>query len=436
MRLLSGCGCLAVNSQVAPRFLGFRFKHILPIMASGKLCSENFKSILTDDVLKVAKVISSVKRSDSGEKHEVRLVGGAVRDLLMDRKPKDVDLAATTLPEDTFRLCEESGFRTIATGLQHGTVTVVTEAGQNIEITSLRIDEETDGRHAVVKYTTDWQLDAARRDLTINAMSMDLEGRLYDYFNGEQDILDRRVQFVGNPMLRIQEDYLRILRYFRFHGRIANDPLVHEEITMSAIRELKDGLKQVATERISVEILSLITGRNGPEEIRMMYESGVAQVIGLPCPGQLDKLATVYDNQKRSGRPMSPITLLNALHDDSPIMGFAEKWKLSTVQRNLLFFIASNRGQQGDLKHYQDLLTDLKPASKPHVLELLVYQGHLDFAEAIDKWEIPAMPLNGQTLKERGLKTGPRMGIYLSKLRKEWQKSNFTLTADDLLKLV
>ena len=402
-------------------------------MATGKLRSENFKSILTEDVMKVADVIRSVKRSDNGEEHEVRLVGGAVRDLLMDRQPKDIDLASTMLPDDMYKLCVASGFRTIATGLKHGTITVVTEEGQNIEITSLRVDKETDGRHAVVQYTTDWRQDAARRDLTINAMSLGLDGCLYDYFNGEQDILDRRVQFVGNPVQRIQEDYLRILRYFRFHGRIANDPLVHEDITMSAIRQAKEGLRQVAVERIFVEILALLRGRNAAGELRSMYECGVAEIIGLPMPGNMDQFEQVQRYQTESGRGPSPLPLLVALHDTDHLLPFAERWKLSLAERRLLLFVAEYRREHQMLKFYKDLLTTTHPASKVHIAEVLVYQGRLELAEAIEAWEVPTMPLNGSVLKKRGLKTGPEMGIYLSKLRVAWQDSNYTLTADELL---
>eukprot|EP00117_Sycon_ciliatum_P015194 scpid82974/ scgid15142/ CCA tRNA nucleotidyltransferase 1, mitochondrial; mitochondrial tRNA nucleotidyl transferase, CCA-adding len=440
---LPACLRLA-RSCLFRRGVATRCKHILPIMATGKLKSENFDTILTDDVMRIADLIQSVKRSDTGEGHEVRLVGGAVRDLLMDRAPKDVDLATTMLPEAMFDLCESSGFRTIATGLKHGTITVVTERGQNVEITSLRVDQETDGRHATVKFTTDWQQDAARRDLTINAMSLSLEGTLYDYFSGEQDILDRRVQFVGDPMKRIREDYLRILRYFRFHGRIAKDPLVHDEITITAIRELRDGLKQVSVERVCLEMAALVTGPNAPGELHTMYDVGVAERIRLPVPGRHDEFERVWrvhhgygggdGAAEVKGRKLSFVSLLLALHDEETLMAaFAERWKLSRVQRALMVFVADNRSRHGDLKHYQDMLTDAQAASKAHVEEVLAYQGRTDMARAIADWPIPVMPVNGAMLKKHNIKNGPAMGAYLSTLRKLWQKSNFTLTAEDLL---
>ena len=150
-------------------------------------------------------------------------MGGVVRDLLLGRKPKDIDIATECVPEETLRLLEREGIRNIPTGLQHGTVTAHMEDGKDYEITTLRIDRITDGRHAVVEFTNDWKLDAERRDLTINAMSLTLDGTLYDYFEGQHHLAERRVVFVGDARSRIKEDYLRILRYFRsVRNRIGN----------------------------------------------------------------------------------------------------------------------------------------------------------------------------------------------------------------------
>lgn len=144
-----------------------------------------------------------------------------VRDLLLGQKPKDIDLATECLPEEVLRLLEEEKIRNIPTGLQHGTVTAHMDT--DYEITTLRIDRVTDGRHAVVEFTNDWKLDAERRDLTINAMSLSLDGTLYDYFEGQRHLAERRVQFVGDSRKRIKEDYLRILRYFRLASMYIDD---------------------------------------------------------------------------------------------------------------------------------------------------------------------------------------------------------------------
>ena len=159
------------------------------------------------DLLKLEQVFKS-------EGYTLRLVGGVVRDLLLGCKPKDVDLATDCTPNEMIRLYEKEGFRYILTGLQHGTITVHTDSG-DYEITTLRIDDITDGRHAVVRFTSDWKKDAERRDLTINSMSLAFDGTLFDYFEGQRHLAEEKVLYVGDACARIREDYLRILRYFR-----------------------------------------------------------------------------------------------------------------------------------------------------------------------------------------------------------------------------
>ena len=147
------------------------------------------------------------------------------------------------------------------------------------QITTLRVDRLTDGRHAVVEFVNDWKLDASRRDLTINAMSLSLDGTLYDYFQGERHLAERRVLFVGDPRSRITEDYLRILRYFRFYGRITPEEERHDEETLGAIRELAGGLEVVSKERVWAELAKTLTGNHAPHLVGLMYELGVAKQI-------------------------------------------------------------------------------------------------------------------------------------------------------------
>ena len=182
-------------------------------------------------------------------KFEIRVVGGGVRDMFMNQPPKDIDLSTTATPQEMVQLFTESDVKYIETGLQHGTLTAHVN-DVDYEITTLRIDTETDGRKAVVTYTKDWYIDAQRRDFTVNAMSVDIDGVLYDYFGGEGDINDRRIRFVGQDDHRIKEDYLRILRYFRFFGKIDASVDSHEEETLQTIKQLSGGLRHTAVERI------------------------------------------------------------------------------------------------------------------------------------------------------------------------------------------
>ena len=274
--------------QIVPR----RLKNYLPSMASGKLDTPHFRALLTPELRR----LESLFRSNG---YSFRLVGGVVRDLLLEQPAKDIDIATECTPNDMITLFEQNGIRYIPTGLQHGTVTVHLNS-TDYEITTLRIDRETDGRHATVDFTKDWRLDALRRDLTINAMSLELDGTLYDYFDGQRHLAERKVAFVGDAHSRIREDYLRcgtgrfvlkrvcimisvycrILRYFRFYGRIVPAAENHDPATLDAIRETAGGLRGVSVERVWVEMGKILTGNHAPHLVRVMYQLGVAENIG------------------------------------------------------------------------------------------------------------------------------------------------------------
>ena len=253
---------------MAPR----RLKHILPSMASGKLKTQSFETLLTPDLLRLESVFRN-----SG--YGFRLVGGVVRDLLLGETPKDIDIATECTPDAMIKLFQSHGIRYIPTGLQHGTVTALIK-DQTYEVTTLRLDRDTDGRHAKVEFTKDWKEDAERRDLTINSMSLDLQGNLYDYFNGKEHLAERRVVFVGDAQKRIREDFLRILRYFRFYGRIVPSPALHDTATLDAIQENVDGLVKISVERVWGEMSRILQGNHVPHLLQTMYSLQVARHIG------------------------------------------------------------------------------------------------------------------------------------------------------------
>lgn len=258
---------------IAVQALSRRLNHSLPTMTSGKLDSPHFNALLTPELLKLASLFSS-------EGYGFRLVGGVVRDLLLGQAPKDVDIATECTPDNMIKLFEANGIRYIPTGLQHGTVTVHLDH-TDYEITTLRVDRVTDGRHAIVDFTTDWKQDALRRDLTINAMSVSIDGTLHDYFDGQKHLAEKRVVFVGDARTRIKEDYLRILRYFRFYGRIVPEVGRHDAGTLEAIREEAGGLRGVSVERVWVEMGKILIGNHTPHLVSIMYELGVARNIGM-----------------------------------------------------------------------------------------------------------------------------------------------------------
>lgn len=208
---------------------------------------------------------------------EIRIVGGCVRDLVLGIKPKDWDMCTATHPEMVMTVLEQCGYKPFDLSNGHGTVSVIID-GETIEITTLRIDAETNGRHAIVEFVEDFKLDAERRDFTFNAMSADEFGNVYDYFDGVEDLTAKRIRFVGDSYDRITEDYLRILRYFRFAQRFELDG-VYEDFKQ--IQKLAAGLKQVSGERIWVEMQKILTGKNVDRIIKLMDVSGVTEAIGF-----------------------------------------------------------------------------------------------------------------------------------------------------------
>ena len=204
--------------------------------------------------------------------------------------PNDLDFATTATPTEMKDLFEKENIRTInALGEKHGTITARINDKVNYEITTLRIDKVTDGRRAEVEYTLDWKMDSNRRDLTVNSMFLDMDGNLYDFFNGQKDLEEERIAFVGSAETRIQEDYLRILRYFRFHGRISEKEDCHESETIDAIRRNVKGMEMISGERIWMEWKKILLGRFPGSLTLKMIEVGLGTYIGLPENPEIEK---------------------------------------------------------------------------------------------------------------------------------------------------
>lgn len=220
--------------------------------------------------------VSAVFEAFNG-RDAIRLVGGCVRDMFLNVVPKDWDMATPALPSDVIKILEDAGFRPFDLSNGHGTISVVID-GETIEITTLRVDAETDGRHAKVEFTTNWELDAERRDFTWNAMSLDANGAVYDYFDGRKHLNNNEIHFVGFAGQRIKEDYLRILRYFRFAGRFNMRLDQHD---LFSIISAADGLREISGERIWMEMQKIIVGPQAKRMMAVMKQVGVLDAIGL-----------------------------------------------------------------------------------------------------------------------------------------------------------
>ena len=371
--------------------------------------------ILHEEALDVKSVItSSIKKLDKvfkSNNYELRIVGGAVRDLALDKTPKDIDLATDATPDEMMEILDKSGIRHIPSGLEHGTITAILD-NEPFEITTLRADKETDGRHAEVEFVKSWEEDAKRRDLTYNAMSMDMEGNVFDYFGGMDDLQDKVSKFVGDPEERITEDYLRILRYFRFQGRLSTP--TWDKDTLKAISSNSEGLKKISAERVWQEMGKVLSGNNVANILDYMAKTGVSKVIGLST----NDLNKVKDNGNS----------IVALAQTGNTIDIAKRWKLSKVQATMLDFLVKNKNNTLDQKKVEDMIAD--GVDKELISALATLQGK----EVNIDTEVPNFPITGADLIAKGMKPGPEIGAKLGQLKQKWKDSNFKSTKDELLK--
>lgn len=396
-----------------------------------KLDTPEYKSLFTDELTSLVSLFKEYG-------YELRVAGGAVRDLLMGKKPKDLDFATTATPDEMKEMFTSENIRMInAKGEKHGTITPRINDKENFEITTLRVDLVTDGRHAEVQFTTDWLLDANRRDLTINSMFLGLDGSVYDYFYGYEDIQKRRVAFVGDASTRIQEDYLRILRYFRFYGRIAIEPNAHQSDTLNAIRNNVQGLEQISGERIWVELKQILEGNFAGDLMLTIIDVGIGPYIGLPNNPDVEELKNLWH---RSGmKKLQAMTLLSSLlKTQEEVLALNSRLKLSTYERDLALFVVEHRQPKIHSKPlfpYQQLMVKTKNKLShvsEWIIEVLKYNNS-PYLEEFENWKLPKFPVTGNMLKEKGVDSGRFMGLVMNELRIIWAEDNFNPEAEELL---
>uniref|UniRef100_A0A1A9X1T7 Poly A polymerase head domain-containing protein n=1 Tax=Glossina brevipalpis TaxID=37001 RepID=A0A1A9X1T7_9MUSC len=396
-----------------------------------KLNTPEFRSVFTDELQTLVDLFCKYN-------YELRIAGGAVRDILMEITPKDIDFATTATPDQMKNMFTLEKIRMInPKGEKHGTITARINDKENFEVTTLRIDVLTDGRHAEVQFTTDWQLDANRRDLTVNSMFLGFDGTLYDYFYGYEDLQQRRVVFVGDANIRIKEDFLRILRYFRFYGRIASESAKHDETTLKAIRANAQGLANISGERIWGELQKILLGNYSEEIILEMINSGLMSYCGLPQMPNLKEFKRLCLALKDFEKPHKPvllmISLLNSVEDAIKLHG---RLKFSAHERDLAFFITQQREKVDDeyvsLRDYQKLCLHTS-IRRDFVEELLKYKHKKELYNSLISWEIPPFPVNGNILKDKASIPSKKIGLILSELKLIWADNNFQLSSEELL---
>jgi poly(A) polymerase len=367
-----------------------------------------------------------------GAGEETRIAGGAVRDALLGRSPAEIDFATTALPDEVVRRAASAGLKSAPTGIEHGTVTIIIDS-RPFEITTLRRDVETYGRHAKVAFGRDWAEDARRRDLTINGLFLDGAGKVHDFVGGEADLAARRVRFIGNARTRIREDYLRILRFFRFASGFGEGP--PDGDAMSAAIAERHGLDQLSRERVRAELLKFLTTPRAAEIAVLMADAGFfGQVLGgVARPRRLKKLAAI---EAALGRAPDAVLRLGALSlfiaenaerlRDRLRLSNEESARLRAMARHVVTPELDDTARKTALYRlrnaaYHDSVMFCWAASDA-VPDDGAWRELLALPE---KWRAPQFPVNGTDLAVHGIKPGPDMGALLRMLEDKWIARGF-----------
>ncbi len=347
-----------------------------------------------------------------------RYVGGAVRDTLLDLPVTDVDLATTHSPERVVELLEAAGIKAIPTGIAHGTITAVS-SGTVVEVTTLRRDVSTDGRRATVAFTDNWREDAARRDFTINALYADPEtGALFDYFDGLADLDARHIRFIGDPLQRIAEDHLRILRFFRFLARFGDTP---DPAALEACTARANDLMALSRERIRDELLKLLVAADAVRVTRLMIERGVLRpVVPEIDVAGVERLARLAALESGAGLPPDAIRRLAAALPPDPAANEAvgSRLKLSNAERQALASAIRPEIAEGP----RALAYRIGPN---RAADRLLLAGDMNGAREAAAWAPPRLPLTGGSLIERGLSKGPEVAKALRRIEDRWIAEGF-----------
>jgi poly(A) polymerase len=377
-----------------------------------------------------------------GDGEETRIVGGAVRNALLGRPVADVDLATTATPDTVAARAKAAGFKPVPTGIAHGTVTVVAD-GAPYEVTTLREDVETHGRRATVRFGRDFRADAQRRDFTINALSVGADGTVHDYVGGLADLKAHRVVFIGEPAARIREDYLRILRFFRFHAAYGEGPL--DPAGFSAALAERSGLAMLSRERVRAELLKLLAARRAVEVVQALADSGFAQRF-LGVVVELGRFARAVGFEHEEGGHPDPVHRLAALAvmvaEDADRL--RELLRLSGAEHARLAAYAGVLAQmksraepldaaairrfvaEAGIATVRDVLTATEGEPRPRLTGdgLAAYRRFAAGEEAA-----PQFPLKGADLVRRGIAKGPEVGRRLERAREAWLAEGCPLDA-------
>jgi poly(A) polymerase len=366
----------------------------------------------------------------NGHGEETRIVGGAVRNALLGRPVTEVDCATTMLPEAMVRRANEAGFRSVPTGIDHGTITVIVD-GEPFEVTTLREDVETNGRQAVVHFGRDFVLDAKRRDFTINALSLGIDGRLYDYTNGVADLGAGRVRFIGDARTRIREDFLRIMRFFRFHAEYAEGAPDPEGLAASGAE--RQGLAILSKERIRHELLKLLVAQRADETLQVLSHHGflIWLLAGAAEFGRFSRIAA-FDKESPAAiwrlaalgvmveqdadRLREHLRLSNDEHKKcvayARLLVVLKTWALPLDPTAIRRLVADH-----GVETLSVVLAAVNREPSP-VIEDDAFGALERYLSGVEP--VPVFPLRGADFVAGGIPKGPRVGEILAQARQAW----------------
>ena len=381
------------------------------------------------------------------QNYKLKLVGGCVRKLITEEKIDDMDIAINIEPEKIKKVLVEQKIKFVETGITHGTITVLINDFK-FEITSLRKDLSTDGRHAKVEFTSNWEQDAQRRDFTINAIYSDISGEVYDPLNGIEDLKNGIIKFIGDPNQRIQEDYLRILRYLRFYTQY-NKNKFHDEIAIKAIKRNLDGLAKISKERILEELFKMMKLNN----FSKLFEDEFCRFLILSILPQLrnyNRIKILNKISYKIKKQIDKILLLSILIVDETdnCNFFLYKYQLSNEDKKRILFIKNSFKNYSKQYLYskKNLLKLTYLSDKLSVIELLIFLIFVNpekisnienLIDYIKEKTIPEFPINGKFLKEEfNFLEGKQLGDALKKLEKQWIDGGFKIDKGNVKSLL
>ena len=379
-----------------------------------------------------------------GIENQTKFVGGCVRKAINGEEIDDIDLATSLTPDQVKNRLSKEDIRIIDTGIEHGTLTLILNK-RKFEITTLRKDILTDGRHANVEFTTNWEMDASRRDFTINAIYADIEGRIFDPLKGISDLKDGKIKFIGSTEDRIAEDYLRILRYFRFFIQYSNEN--YEESTIKSIKKNINGLNKISNERIFDELQKILKLKN----LYSLFSNRLSKEIILNIFPQFKyfqrlKIINSLSQNIKEKYDNDLILALIIVDETKDHEYFCHKYRTSNELANRFKNISKNYESIKNKKFLtkENIKKMIYLLNKKNVKDLLLFSFSItnkkNFSEIerminfLENLDVPKFPISGDYLKNLGYKTGPELGDKLKLLEKQWIESDFVLKKETIEK--